>query len=89
MDGWLNQVAAMDAVISIANTTVHVQVALSTHTMPRKPASDWRWIDPNVYKGCYWYPSVDAYYQENGSWESALNEAPNWLKSQLKASIAA
>ena len=90
MDGWLNQVAAMDAVISIANTTVHGAGGLGVPTLCLvSQQSDWRWIDPNVYKGCYWYPSVDAYYQENGSWESALNEAPNWLKSQLKASIAA
>ena len=37
MDGWLSQVAAMDAVISIANTTIHGAGGLGIPYLPCKP----------------------------------------------------
>ena len=56
MDGWLSQVAAMDAVISIANTTVHGAGGLGIPTLCLvSQQADWRWIDPAIFKG-YWYP---------------------------------
>ena len=91
MDGWLNQVAAMDAVISIANTTVHGAGGLGVPTLCLvSQQSDWRWIDPEVYRGCYWYPSVDALYQEKESnWQPALSEASNWMQRNLPKLINA
>lgn len=91
MDGWLSQVAAMDAVVSIANTTVHGAGGLGIPTMCTvSNQSDWRWIDPEVYKGCYWYPSVDACYQtSNSDWKPALSETVNWLQKRFQKSIAA
>ena len=91
MDGWLSQVAAMDAVVSIANTTVHGAGGLGIPTMCTVSSqSDWRWIDPEVYKGCYWYPSVDACYQNsNSDWKPALSEAVNWLRTHVPKTIAA
>ena len=85
MEGWLNQVGAMDAVISIANTTVHGAGGLGIPTLCFvSKKSDWRWIDPEIYKGCYWYPSVDALYQDqNDSWQPAMDEARNWLEERL------
>ena len=44
--------------------------------------SDWRWIDPSVYKGCYWYPSVDATYQESKDWQPVI-ETSQWLKNHF------
>ena len=90
MDGWLSQVAAMDAVISIANTTVHGAGGLGIPTICLvSQQSDWRWIDPEVFKGCYWYPSVDASYQDRkNSWRPALNEATDWLERQILTNIA-
>ena len=90
MDGWLSQVAAMDAVISIANTTVHGAGGLGIPTVCLvSQESDWRWIDPEVFKGCYWYPSVDAFYQDSkGNWKPALSDAENWLQSCLTRSLA-
>ncbi len=83
MDGWLSQVAAMDAVISIANTTVHGAGGLGVPTMCLvSKKSDWRWIDPEVYQGCYWYPSVRASYQSHkGDWEPALATTLEWMKT--------
>ena len=85
MDGWLSQVAAMDAVISIANTTIHGAGGLGVPTLCLVSRnSDWRWIEPSIYKGCYWYPSVKATYQsDEGGWEPALKDAASWLDSQL------
>ena len=86
MDGWLSQVAAMDAVISIANTTVHGAGGLGIPTLCLvSQQADWRWIDPSVFKGCYWYPSVDATYQVSKSdWQPAIDEACGWLKQKTK-----
>lgn len=91
MDGWLCQVAAMDAVVSIANTTVHGAGGLGIPTLCLvSQQSDWRWIDPEVYRGCYWYPSVDALYQDKESnWKPALSEASNWMQRNLPKLINA
>lgn len=88
MDGWLSQVAAMDAVLSIANTTIHGAGGLGIPTMCLvSRQSDWRWIEPSVYKGCYWYPSVKASYQsDQGDWGPALQNAVSWLDQQINPS---
>lgn len=85
MDGWLSQVAAMDVVLSIANTTVHGAGGLGIPSVCLvSQQSDWRWIDPEIFKGCYWYPSVDACYQgPRNNWQPALNEAAKWLDRHL------
>lgn len=90
MDGWLSQVGAMDAVISIANTTVHGAGGLGIPTLCFvSQQSDWRWIDPDIHRGCYWYPSVDACYQDqNDNWQSALDDARNWLERHLSKSLS-
>jgi ADP-heptose:LPS heptosyltransferase len=81
MDGWLAQVAAMDLVISIANTTIHGAGGLGVKTLCLvSNKADWRWMNVDIYKGCYWYQSVDTAYQDlNGSWDSALEIAKKWL----------
>ena len=82
--GWLPQVDAVDCVLTVANTTVHAAAML------RKPTfclvsnqSDWRWIDPSIYKGSYWYDNVQCSYQDkDGEWDSAMIDAKIWLKEQ-------
>ena len=83
MDLWLSQVKACDAVISVANTTIHgagglnlpTQCLLSIH-------SDLRWfVDPSV-KCSYWYPSVGIARQsktKNPSWQDAFKQVSEWL----------
>ncbi len=85
MDGWLSQVGAMDGVLSIANTTVHGSGGLGIPTMCLvSNKSDWRWIEPEIYQGNYWYSSVDATYQtKDGNWSQALSSADGWLTNQL------
>lgn len=82
--GFLHQVNAVDCVLSVANTTVHAAGML------RKPTftfvsneSDWRWIHPSIYQGCYWYPTVTAGYQDGqGRWDNAILESLSWLNDQ-------
>ena len=85
MYGWLSQVKAMDFVISIANTTVHGSGGLGIPTMCLVSTdSDWRWINPEIYKGNYWYSKVDTAYQsEDGGWYDAVKETNEWLSSQI------
>ena len=86
MDGWLSQVAAMDGVISIANTTIHGAGGLGIPTLCLLSTNaDWRWIEPRIYKGCYWYPSVDVSYQSSkDNWDSVLTETNKWLSELLQ-----
>ena len=81
LHGFLPQVKAMDAVISIANTTVHCSGGLNVPTLCLvSKNADWRWLKPNIYKGSYWYSTVDAEYQsESGSWDNAISNAEKWL----------
>ena len=81
MDSWLAQVAAVDLVISIANTTIHGAGGLGVKTLCLvSNKSDWRWMNTDIYRGCYWYQSVETTYQDpNGSWDAALKAANEWL----------
>ena len=88
MDLWLSQVKACDAVISVANTTIHgagglnlpTQCLLSLH-------SDWRWfVDSSVVRS-YWYPSVGIARQSNtprSSWQHAFQQITSWLNAGCK-----
>ena len=82
--GWLPQVAAVDCVLSVANTTVHAAAMLGKPTFCLvSNQSDWRWINPSIYEGNYWYKDVHCSYQsDNGDWDAALIDAKIWLKQQ-------
>jgi hypothetical protein len=85
MDAWHSQVAAMDAVISIANTTIHGAGGLGVPTLCLlSRQADWRWVKPEIHQGCYWYPSVEVAYQnDQGSWQPALEAAAQWLDGRF------
>ncbi len=81
MDLWLAQVAACDAVVSVANTTIHgaggldlpTQCLLSRH-------SDWRWFDDPVVTRSLWYPSVGIARQSTSlSWQAAISKVRDWM----------
>ena len=64
MDYWLSQVAAMDAVLTVANTTVHGAAGLGVPTCVLvSDNSDWRWLDHTVSEDCLWYDSVSTVHQ--------------------------
>jgi len=73
MDGFAAQVAALDAVVSISNTTVHVAGALGVPTRLLLAAGRGRlWYWPDRDSGARWYDSVSLVRQSRpGDWSSA------------------
>lgn len=72
MDRQAAQVAALDAVVSIDNTTVHLAGALGVPTYALLPLNpNWRW---GLEEGpSYWYPSVKRVRnRELNDWSAAL-----------------
>ncbi|MDA9638937.1 hypothetical protein N9S87_00460 [Synechococcus sp. AH-779-G23] len=83
MNLWVDQVSACDAVISVANTTIHGAGGLGIPTLCLlSKQSDWRWFDDQRVTRSYWYPSVGiARESPERGWDSALAEAVEWVKS--------
>jgi len=74
MDAVAAQVAALDLVITAANTAVHVSGGLGIETwvlVPNTP--DWRWRAAGDHSP--WYPSVRLFRQKSrGDWSQAVAE---------------
>ncbi len=83
MDRWLSQVKACDAVVSVANTTIHGSGGLNIPTQCLLSLySDWRWLADLSVTRSYWYPSVGIARESKNdldSWSSAINLVSNWL----------
>jgi tetratricopeptide (TPR) repeat protein len=81
MNPWLDQVAACDAVISVANTTIHGAGGLDLPTLCLLSVhSDWRWFDDPAVTRSLWYPSVGiARESVQHGWKPALEQARRWL----------
>ncbi|MDO6351167.1 hypothetical protein Q3Y53_01305 [Synechococcus sp. YX-04-1] len=82
IDSWLSQVANCDAVLSVANTTIHGAGGLNISTLCLLSKSDdWRWLSDPKIKRSYWYPSVGiARQSKDGSWSNALSETRHWFE---------
>lgn len=83
MDRWLSQVSACDAVLSIANTTIHGAGGLNIPTLCLLSRyADWRWLSNEDVTRSYWYPSVGiARESSTNGWQSAFLQATNWMSS--------
>lgn len=87
MDAFAAQVAAMDLVISVSNTTVHVAGAMGTPVwalVPRGPGAHWYWFVNRTDSP--WYPSLRLFRQDQRSdWRQPLanvtTELAAWLRS--------
>lgn len=82
IDYWLNQVNACDAVISVANTTIHAAGGLDIPTQCLLSRSaDWRWLDDPSITQSYWYPSIGIARQNNlnSSWQDSIHIVDSWL----------
>jgi len=87
LDAFAAQVAAMDLVISVSNTTVHVAGALGRPVwalIPTGPGAHWYWFLNRADNP--WYPSLRLFRQDRGSdWKKPLalvkDEFAAWLRS--------
>jgi hypothetical protein len=73
------QVAAMDLVVTIDNSTAHLAAALGVPTWLLLPfAPDWRWL--LTARTSLWYPSMRLFRQpEIGDWPSVLQQVESEL----------
>ncbi len=85
IDGFAAQVAAMDHVVSVSNTTVHVAGALGIPTSTMIPASYgriWYWFLDRTDSP--WYPSMRLFRQRQGEgWASAIAAVAEDLTHRL------
>ena len=72
LDDFAAQVKALDLVISVDNSTVHMAGALGVPVWTLLPASaDWRWLQAG--DDTLWYESVKLYRQEKaGAWQPVV-----------------
>ncbi len=85
IDGFAAQVAAMDHVVSVSNTTVHVSGALGVPTSTMIPAAYgriWYWFLDR--SDSPWYPAMRLYRQSrNAGWDSTIAAVAADLIRQL------
>ncbi|TXH38468.1 MAG: tetratricopeptide repeat protein [Rhodospirillaceae bacterium] len=80
MDAFAAQVTAMDLVISVDNSTVHVAGALGKPTFVMTPAaSDWRWLQKDR-RDTVWYASLELFRNQPGQdWSAIVSEIASRL----------
>ncbi|MDF1642790.1 MAG: polysaccharide pyruvyl transferase family protein [Pseudomonadales bacterium] len=85
MDEFAAKVAALDLVISIDNSTVHLAASLGVETWVMLPMiPDWRWLLDR--DDSPWYSSVRLFRQSiAGEWDKALQQVIAKLKEKTKA----
>ena len=84
MDSWLAQVDACDAVLSVANTTIHGAGGLNKPTLCLLSIySDWRWLVSTSISRSYWSPSVGIARQSSeGAWDDAFSDVYKWIQDK-------
>jgi len=82
LEAFTAQVAAMDVVVTISNTTAHISGALGIPTLlllSNFRGRQWYWL--RAADHCPWYPSVTYLTQSaDGSWDAAWKECTRLLK---------
>jgi tetratricopeptide (TPR) repeat protein len=83
LDGFAAQVAAMDLVVTIDNSTAHMAAALGVQTWTMLPfAPDWRWLLER--EDSPWYPTMRLFRQrEPGQWKPVIEELEVALASSV------
>lgn len=79
IDRFAAQVAAMDQVITIDNSTAHVAGALGIPVWLLVPlAADWRWMEKRIDSP--WYPTLRIFRQPKiGDWEAVIESVRSEL----------
>lgn len=85
IDRFAAQIAALDAVVTVSNTTAHLAGALGVPTLVLLPAHDglmWYWFREDTRSP--WYASVSLSRQAAiGDWSAAMAGAVDWLDRQF------
>jgi hypothetical protein len=83
LDGFAAQVAALDLVISVDNSTVHMAGAVGTPVWALLPyASDWRWM--RDFEDTPWYKTVRLFRQSKpGDWEGVFAQVASHLNQYI------
>jgi len=81
LDDFAAQIMALDLVISVDNSTVHIAGALGIPVWTLLPhVSNWRWMLER--EDSPWYPSMKLFRQkDSGNWEGVLKQVENELKT--------
>ncbi len=89
MDPFTAQVAAMDLVISVDNSTIHYAAALGKPVWAMLPVnSDWRWLTEGMKS--VWYDSLDLHRQKRGDlWETLIDKMAAQLRDVDSAGLGA
>jgi len=79
IDIFAAQIAAMDMVVTIDNSTAHLAGALGVPAIVLLPfASDWRWLQ--MREDSPWYPTLRLFRQpKRGDWQSVLQRVQSAL----------
>jgi tetratricopeptide (TPR) repeat protein len=87
LDGFAAQVSALDLVISVDNSTVHIAGALGIPVWALLPfACDWRWM--REYEDTPWYKTVELFRQNSqGDWNSVFERLTSNLKQYISTSV--
>jgi tetratricopeptide (TPR) repeat protein len=86
LEGFAAQVAAMDLVISVDNSTVHFAGALGIDVWTMLPSEpDWRW--GLTGDRTRWYSTMRLFrQQQRGNWEPVISKLAGELTSLIRAS---
>jgi Flp pilus assembly protein TadD len=79
IDAFAAQIAALDLVITIDNSTAHLAGALGVPALVLLPSvSDWRWLQKR--EDSPWYPTLRLFRQpKRGDWESVVRKVDSTL----------
>lgn len=83
MDRFAAQIAALDLVISVDNSTVHLAGALGKQTWVLQPfCPDWRWMEQS--ERSLWYPDVRQFHPDSpGGWKTLIDKVARLISTRL------
>lgn len=87
LDGFAAQIAALDAVVSISNTTIDMAGMLGTptlHIRDDKSSQMWPLSGPSP-----WYPDMVFLYKQQRPWSDVFVEARSRVEQMLAAVASA
>jgi tetratricopeptide (TPR) repeat protein len=83
LDGFAAKISALDMVISVDNSTVHMSGALGVPVWTLLPfACDWRWMQE--FEDTPWYHTMRLFRQKNpGNWDEVFDQVATVLKNMI------